>query len=63
MRDKIGKKILDIIKKEEQAAKKMIDEDEMDQINAENGTLLDDYIEGGDDPDILKNIGVTELNQ
>ena len=62
MRDKIGKKILDIIKKEEQAAKKMIDEDEMDAINAENGTLLDEYIEG-DDPDILKNIGVTELNQ
>ena len=62
MRGKIAKKIMDIIKKEEQAAKKIIDEDEMDAINAENGTLLDEFYDG-DDPDVLKTIGVKELNQ
>ena len=33
MRTKIGKKILEIVKKEEAAAKKMIDDDEMERIN------------------------------
>ena len=62
MRVKIVNKIREIIKKEEQAARKMIDEDEMDVINAENATLGEEYMEG-DDPDVLKTIGVTELNQ
>ena len=34
----------------------------MDAINAENGTLLDEFYDG-DDPDVLKTIGVKELNQ
>ena len=33
MRSKIGKKILEIVKKEEAAAKKMVDEEELDRIN------------------------------
>ena len=33
MRNKIGKKILEIVKKEEAAAKKMVDEEELERIN------------------------------
>lgn len=39
----------------------MIDEDEMDAINMENATL-EEFLDG-DDQDVLKTIGVTELNQ
>lgn len=33
MRTKIGKKILEIVKKEEAAAKKMVDDEELERIN------------------------------
>ena len=40
----------------------MLDEEEMDAINAENEGLLDEFQEG-EDKENLKTIGVKELNQ
>ena len=43
MRIKIGKKILEIVKKEEAAAKKMIDDEEMDRINQLNQDEMPEF--------------------
>ena len=57
MRTKIGKKILEIVKKEEAAAKKMIDDDEMERINQMDLGEMPQF----EDP--LKEIGISEENK
>ena len=43
MRLKIGKKIIEIVRKEEQSAKKMIDDEEMDRINQLNQDEMPEF--------------------
>ena len=52
MRYKIGKKILEIVKKEEAAAKKMVDDEEIDRINQMDLGEMPEF----EDP--LKEVGV-----
>ena len=59
MRCKIAGKIKEIIKKEEQAARKIIDDDEMQQIVNDNSY---DFLEG-DLKGNIEEVGVKELNQ
>ena len=54
MRYKIGKKILEIVKKEEAAAKKMVDDEEIDRINQMDLGEMPDF----EDP--LKEVGIQE---
>ena len=54
MKHKIGKRILEIVKKEEQNAKKLLDEEEMDRINQMDMGEMAQF----EDP--LKEIGIEE---
>ena len=54
MRYKIGKKILEIVKKEEAAAKKMVDDEEIDRINQMDLGEMPEF----EDP--LKEVGIQE---
>ena len=45
MRQKIGKKIQEIVKKEEAAAKKLIDDEELARINQLNNEEMPEYVD------------------